>query len=404
MKFKRISARRRASGSALCALLCVAVVALLPLRAGALSADNPAIRQATTVAQPSVVFLYVRIQGSLLDHRDGQIHGPYVSSSKGSGFFVNANGDIVTATHVVSPTNDDVHQALVDRYIIAVTGTQLATNDPTFLAYMAATDVSNFGLDVRAVTPAMRLPGNATDDDLERLGLPATIVASSPVADLDVSVIHVNRTQQPAVLLHAGESPPNNESLALMGYPQMAPVFSTTPEVDFGLLTDVRAAGSSLPDNAGVLPRQATVIVTSAFSEHGVSGGPGVDAQAHVVGLVSFGADAGTPIFLVSADDISGVLTKAGVGNTLSDGDRRWRSGVAAQQRGDRTAAISDYRTCLDESPDNSGCRSRIAQLTSTSSSGGPPVLIIVVAVVAGLLLVGAAGWWLLGRPEPEYE
>lgn len=404
MEFKRIITRRRASGVALCALLCATMLALLPLRAGAQSADNPEIRQATTIAEPSVVFLYVRIQGSLLDHRDGQVHGPYVSSSKGSGFFVNASGDIVTATHVVTPTNDDVHQALVDRYIIAVTGNQLATNDPAFLAYMRATDVNSVSLDVRVITQALHIPGNATDDDLERLGLPATVVASTAVADLDVSVIHVSRTQQPALLLHQGETPPNNESLVLLGYPQMAPVFSTTPEIDFGLLTDVRAVGSSVPPNAGVLPRQATVIQTSAYSEHGVSGGPGVDSQAQVVGLVSFGAAAGTPIFLVSAEDISGVLSKAGVSNTLSNADQRWRSGVAAQQRGDRSASIADYRACLDASPDNTGCRSSLARLTSNASSSGPPVLLIVIVVLAALLGIAAAAWWFRGRPEAEYE
>ena len=404
MEFNRIITRRRASVLALCALLGATVVAMLPVRAGAQSADNPAIRQATTIAKPSVVFLYVQITGSLLDHRDGQVHGPYVTFSKGTGFFVNASGDVVTATHVVTPTADDVKTALVGQYIAAVTGNQLATNDPTFLAYMDATDVSTVNFDIRVITQAMNIPGSATDSDLERLGLPATIVASSAVADLDVSVIHVNRAQQPAVLLHSGETPPNSQSLALLGYPQMAPVFSTAPEIDFGLVTDVRAVGSSLPPDVGVLPVHATVIVTNAFSEHGVSGGPGVDTQARVVGLVSFGAVAGTPIFLVSADDISGVLAKAGVTNALSDADQRWRDGVAAQQSGDRTAAINDYKACLNGSPDNTGCRASLAQLTSTGSSGGPPVLLIVILVVAGLLVIAAAVWWLLGRPEPEDE
>lgn len=407
MEFKRITVHRRAPWLGLCLLICAAIGSFAPSPARAAGADNPAIRQAKTIAQPSVVFLYVQIQGSLLDHRDGQVHGPYTSSSKGTGFFVNANGDIVTATHVVTPTDDDVKSALVDRYIIAVTGTQLATNNPTFIAYMNATEVRNASFDIRVITQAMNIPGNATNDDLERLGLPATIVAQAPVASLDVSVIHVGRTRQPALLLHQGESAPNQQSLVLMGYPQMAPTFSTTPEFDFGQLTDIRNVGSSLgnlPPAVGTLPKQATVLQTNAYSEHGVSGGPGIDTQAQVVGLVSFGAAAGTPIFLVSADDISGVVAQAHVTNTLSDADQHWRDGVAAQQKGDTTAAQSDFKSCLNESPDNTGCRQSLAQLTSSGTGGGAPLVLIIVGAIVVLLLLAAAGWWLFARPEREYE
>ena len=398
------AARTRGVTALFCALVCTSAALLSPSHPAAASADNPAIRQATAIAKPSVVFFYVQIQGSLLDHRDGQVHGPYTSSSKGSGFFVNPSGDIVTATHVVAPTDDDVHTALVDRYIIAVTGNQLAINNPTFIAYMNATQSENVSFSIRVITQSMNIPGSASNDDLERLGLPATVVASSPVAALDTSIVHINRTKQPAVLLHQGESPPNSESLALMGYPQMAPTFSTAPEIDFGLLTDVRAVGSTLPPGVGVLPKQATVIVTNAYSEHGVSGGPGINSQVQVVGLVSFGATAGTPIFLVSANDISGVLLKAGVTNALGDGDQQWRNGVAAQQRGDQSAAIHAYRTCLDESPDNTGCRQLLTQLTSSSSSGGPPVVLIIVGAIVLVLLITGASVWFFRSVEPDYD
>ena len=397
--------RRTGIAAALCAAVCGSAAALSAARTAAATADNPAIRQAVTIAKPAVVFLYVQITGSLLDHRDGQVHGPYITSSKGSGFFINANGDIVTATHVVTPTDDDVHTALVDRYIIAVTGNQLATNNPTFTAYMNATQSEHVTTDIRVVTQSMNIPGNATNDDLQRLGLPATILAQSPVANLDISVIHVNRTQQPAVLLHQGETAPAQQSMALMGYPQMAPTFSTTPEIDFGVVSDVRAVGSALPPGVGVLPTQATVIVSSAYSEHGVSGGPGIDTQAHVVGLVSFGADAGTPIFLVSADDISDVVAKSGVTNALSDADQQWRNGVAAQQRTNQSAAIADFRTCIAESPDNTGCHQQLAQLTSSSSSSsGPPIVLIIVGAIVLVVVIAGGAAWYLRRPEPEYD
>lgn len=398
------AARGLGIAAAVCAVVGASAAALSPARTAAATADNPEIRQAATIAKPSVVFLYVQITGSLLDHRDGQVHGPYTTSSKGSGFFINPNGDIVTATHVVTPTDDDLHTALVDRYIIAVTGNQLATNNPSFTAYMNATQPENVSTDIRVVTQAMNIPGNATNDDLQRLGLPATILAQSPVAGLDTSVIHVNKSRQPAVLLHQGETAPAHQSMALMGYPQMAPTFSTNPEIDFGTVSDVRAVGSALPPGVGVLPTKATVIVSSAYSEHGVSGGPGIDTQANVVGLVSFGAVAGTPIFLVSADDISGVVAQAGVASSLSDADRQWRNGVAAQQKGDQSTASTDFRKCIDESPDNTGCHRQLAQLTSgSSSSGGSPIVLIIIGAIVLVVLIVAGAAWYLRRPEADH-
>jgi hypothetical protein len=396
--------RRRSLAALIGALSCVVATVALPKGTAAASADNPQIRQAMAIARPAVVFLYVQIQGSLLDHRDNQVHGPYISSSKGSGFFVNPDGDIATATHVVSPTATDVKTALVDRYIIAVTGNQLPSNNPSFQGYMQSTDVQNVSFDVRVITQAMHIPGNATNDDLERLGLPATIVASSPVDATDVSVIHVNRSAQPSLLLRSGVPPKNNESLALMGYPQMAPTFSVVPDVDYGLLTDVQSTASINAPGVADLPRAATVFVTSAYSEHGDSGGPGIDTQARAVGLVSFGALSGTPIFLVSADNIAAVLAQGHVANVLGDADQKWRAGAAAQQRGDVSAALADYRACAAASPDNTGCAHGIAQLTSTKGSGGPPLALIIGGAAALLVIVALTAVLFLRRPESELD
>lgn len=401
---RRDRGRRCAHAALIGALVCLGAAAAAPPHAGAATADNPAIRQAMTIARPAVVFLYVQIQGSLLDHRDGQVHGPYTSSSKGSGFFINPNGDIATATHVVSPTGTDVKTALVDRYVLAVTGSQLATNDPRFLAYMQATDVQNVSFDVRVITQAMHIPGNATNDDLERLGLPATIAASSPVDSLDVSVIHVNRSSQPAVLLRTGGQPQSDESLALMGYPQMAPTFSVTPEVDYGLMTQAESAGTVRIPAQGDLPREATVYVTSAYSEHGDSGGPGIDTQARAVGLVSFGAVTGTPIFLVSADNIAAVLGQGKVTNSLSDADQRWRAGVAAQQRGDTTTALADYRACVAASPDNTGCQEGIVQLNAAHNSGGGPPLAPILGGAAALVVIAVIAVLFWRRPASDVD
>lgn len=363
----------------------------------AASIDTPAIRRAVATTQPSVVFIFVRISGSLFDSRDGTVHGPLVASSKGTGCFVNPDGTIVTATHVVIPAAADIKVALVDRYIVATTGSQLETTSAGFAAFMAATSVRDVTLTPRVITQGMTIPPGAGDDDLFRLGRPAVMVAASPITATDISVIAINGRDEPATLLQSGPVPTLGVPVGLIGYPRMSPRFSVAPSFTVGPLTFVGHGSSSigLATNTPNVANDATVLGTDAFAEHGDSGGPGVDEQAHVIGLVSFGADSGQPIFLVSAADIAGVLAAAHRRNALGAADQRWRSGLAASDRGSLHTALADFQACAASSPDNSGCRSWAqrtrAQLAAASS--GPITAFVVIGLAAvGLLMV--VTWW----------
>jgi len=359
-------------------------------RAGAI--DTPAIRRAVTIAEPSVVYILVRITGSLLDSRDGLVHGPLQASSKGTGWFVNPGGAIVTATHVVAPGDDDVKVALVDRYIVSLTGTQLATTSSGFAAYMAATAVHDVSFSIRVITQGMVVPRTPTDDDLFRVGRPALVLASSSQTSTDISVIGVTGHDEPASLLAAPPPPPVGAAVGIIGYPRMAPLFSVTPTYTYGPVVFVGhgSASTGLPSDsttAGVAS-DATVVGTDAFAEHGDSGGPAVDDQGRVIGLVSFGAVTGRPIFLVSAADIDMVLADAHQANALGPADQQWRAGLTEYDAADLTRALNDFRACAAASADNSGCRVWAARLAATKvATPAPPLLPLTLGAALAVVL-----------------
>ncbi|MDQ6846707.1 MAG: serine protease [Candidatus Dormibacteraeota bacterium] len=378
--------------TACAATVLIGAVVAPPSSVRASAADTPAIRRAVAIAAPSVVFVVVRITGSVLESRDGLLHGPLVATSKGTGWFVNPAGVFVTATHVVAPSPDDVKVALVDRYIVAITGAQLTTDSPQFAAYLAATTVRNAVFSVRVITQGMQVPPGVSDAELFSTGRPATVLASSPISSTDVSVLAISGRDEPAVLVSTS-STPVGAPLGIIGYPKMSPSFSVTPTYTFGQLTSFShgSEGIGLPSDATTagIAADATVLGVDAYAEHGDSGGPAVDEQARADGLVSFGSVTGQPIFLVSSADISRVLSGAHQVNALGPSDRAWRAGLAAYDSGALRAALDDFRSCTAISQDNTGCRSwstRVAGELAPSHPGPPWVTLT--AGGAGLLVL----------------
>lgn len=370
--------------------------------AGAAAVDTPAMRRAVAIAEPSVVFVLVRITGSLLDRRDGQLHR-LVATSKGTGWFVDPDGALATATHVVAPNPEDTKVALVDRYIVSLTGSQQPVGSPGFATYMRTTAVRDVSFTTRVISQGTHVPPSATDGDLFALGRPARILSSSAETSTDISVLQVSGQNEPTVLIGSAVPPPIGVPLGIIGYPRMAPLFSVTPTVTYGPLTSIGhgSASTGLPTDATAanVAADATVLGTDAFAEHGDSGGPAVDEGARVVGLVSFGAVSGRPIFLVGAADIAASLRGAQQVNLLGPADRAWRAGLAAEAAGSLPAALADFRSCAAASPDNVGCSGGMRRVAAAlAPQGGSPWVPLALAGLLALALLGTAATWLRRR------
>ena len=271
--------------------------------------SNTTVRE-VDIAQPAVMRIITTISAQLAVHFTAQNtdvtfpqtqNGSYQMNLSGTGTFVTSQGDILTADHVVSPPRNDLNSALyiqagqdVADYInksssTRVTGDQIIQqltngqlkNTPTYqkpssaiflsTTYTSQTNASNFN----------SLP-TGIGINVDKIKM-----ESSPDKE-DTAIIHVPLTDTLSVPLgNASEVNPQDQ-LTIIGFPGNADV-SQRPD---GLLTPSlnQIYVSSLKTSNNGAP----LIQVGGNVEHGDSGGPALDDQGDIVGVVSFGTTNGT--------------------------------------------------------------------------------------------------------------
>ncbi|HEV2239393.1 MAG TPA: trypsin-like peptidase domain-containing protein [Ktedonobacterales bacterium] len=297
---------------ALCAAAAVAwcVVALAPGAAQAAprarndgrppggNIQNPAVRE-VDIAEPATVRIGTEEHATLsLKLCSTSVTlpvagGSYDLAGTGSGAFISANGDILTADHVVHVPDDEV--ALFAAQDIADVLNHAGTYDPGCAATVpvTATDIINGNfpinftahvLDSRTIVwQSTAFTGKPPSNVIkEATNFPATLVTSSSFTAMDIAIIHVNLTDTPSIALGDSDQVGVEDPLTVIGFPGNGDVNDNainflTPSVNNVNVSAVKVSD----DNSQLLQVGGNV-------EHGDSGGPVLDANGHVVGIVSF--------------------------------------------------------------------------------------------------------------------
>jgi hypothetical protein len=317
--------------------------------------SDPAVR-AVDIAEPAIVRVATLYQGSitfLLCGRTNTIPAgskPLTIAGLGTGAFISSNGDILTADHVVNidkseldgaifqilandianllnanasclglvgtVTPDQIsYQTIVDAGIPFTTSYSV----PQFLAWL---NTSYTGPDTNGATNS--------NDPLSALmqakHMTATLEGYSQFTENDLAVIHVDMTDTPSIPLGDSNDVAVEDRLTSIGFPgngdashpdaTFATTDLVTPTVDS---LNVVAIKSS--DNG------ASLIQASGALEHGDSGGPALDADGNIVGIVSYsGTD--TPIgsfFLRSSNSARTLLTSSSINTRPGTFETMWR-------------------------------------------------------------------------------
>ncbi len=236
----------------------------------------------------------------------------YAPLDSGSGFIVNSNGYIITAFHVIGDpvalTDNNtlqlmnstsvqtyIEQAAVEGYITDYNpqlGSELATNslpgNPTMIGNQpdvnstTAILVQQHLITVKSAKQQIKvkLPGstggNAINANLIDVGNPNT--------DQDVALIKIDALFQNLHSLTITSTKPNNgDEVSVYGYP----VLSSGMYSDFNQSTIQPSSTSG--KFTGVIPDNGTVYYqTSAITEHGYSGGPVLNSQNNVLGIIIY--------------------------------------------------------------------------------------------------------------------
>ena len=390
----------RRSGRALRALgaLTVSIFSILQGAGLARAAEKPPAatpeERAAALARPALVYISVEWQGFIRNFRTGYTYPVLKSFGRCTGFVVSPDGSIVTAGHCVDPS-----RAATRFFSLAVEArkagqtTQGSNNNPFVdpnTRYATWDDMFN-DLQANGKLEGSKAadPPNLTVSVIRGIGtsgrpdgekIPARVVNFLPLKDGDVALLKVEKDKLPSVELAPKSEIQIGTPVLAIGYPG-----SVDSVTDTNLEPSNKDGKISSKKTSGGVP----FYEISAATSPGMSGGPVVDLEGRVVGLISFGPNAETQAFnfIVASSIIADSLTRNGMKAQLGPVDRDFRVGLAKYYEGKYKDAIKSFDKVLGVVPSHQQAqeyRQRAVEASPSSDGGSFPV----VPVLLGLALV----------------
>jgi S1-C subfamily serine protease len=421
------------------ALLLAGVAALLPVSARSASADgrppggvlSDSVVRAVDVASPAVVRIVTTVSGKVTLPLCGTFvtlpvsGAPYTLGWSGSGAFVSANGDILTAGHIAQIEAADEIDGLYHNGRAAVDIAIALNNNAACLGLgfiVTPNDVANGVVPALGITPQFvpssptptyysfqstsysgELTGSgSTQGELATLlaapNLKATPVDVSPFEQDDVALLHVALTDTPSIQLGDATAVAAQDKLTIIGFPGNG---------------DLDAALGGL-DPTNLLTPSVNVVTVSAIKhnkngsqliqvggnvEHGDSGGPALDADGHIVGIVSFGGvdlPVGTS-FLRSSENARAMLKSHNIDTKPGAFQTAWQQAFAdysATYSGHWRKAADELNALSAKYPDfravtpYKAYAATAAANEQVNGSTQTPSLLVIGAVAVGAILL----------------
>jgi S1-C subfamily serine protease len=339
--------------------------------------SDPVVR-AVDIAKPAVVRIITLIVGQLtVTFSSGksvtfpltpqQGFNGYPVELSGTGAFISTHGDILTADHVVHPVQDD--KQAIDQYLdqaaapdvanyINQRSTQKVTADqvtqeliagqipstPTYTKPVSQVFLSTDFSGTISATSFQSLPTSqyATVDQ---------IVTSSPFSQFDTAIIHVNgMNDMPMLQLGDSSAVQEQDQLRIIGFPGAGDVNTTSPNDILTSSVNVINVSSMKTLNG------SSLIQVAGNVEQGDSGGPALDSNGQVVGIVSFGSSTtgGGTSFLRASNNAKQMIQQAGIDTTPSAVQKAWNQAFldyAATVPGHWHQSMREFQQVLNKYP-----------------------------------------------------
>ena len=306
--------------------------------------SDPTVR-AVDIAKPAVVRIITMLNAQLIVHFASpanqdvtfpQGSGGYQIVLSGSGTFITASGEILTADHVVNPPQQDLDQFLQQQAAqdIATYMNQVLKANPPVSADQVTAQLASGQLHATSQysTPQSRVylstdytgPLNVTDIQNVPSNLYAPvdrIEKQSSFNDKDIAIIHVsNMNDMAMVQLGNSSGVQQQDELTIIGFPGNGDIAGNTA-TDLLTLSVNKVLVSSLKTTDTGAP----LIQVGGNVEHGDSGGPALDNQGTIVGIVSFGASGqGNTSFLQASSSASALVQSLGLNTTPGPFQQAW--------------------------------------------------------------------------------
>jgi serine protease Do len=349
--------------------------------------------------------------------------------NSGTGFFVTEDGYLVTASHVVSATKDDIKAEILDLEKQPEGAADIRDQLKRSIQSEAGCSVSDAQLDrlstwlqgweakyitLDSVDAKYYLGSGASVEAGDRVtstGIRATLVQSEPVyPDRDVALLKADVHAVPALRL-ATREPSAGQADYVVGYPRKGYLQEAAP---FNAAVPVVLTSGHV--RSRIARSDWNAIGTDAEVTHGNSGGPVLDRNGDVVGVISFGTDASgsTPAqnYFVPSGVVKQLLDKAGVkpnpGTATQTYYRALQEGDARHYRHE----LPRLQALADRMPADAYVKDDLTAVQSATLSGQdrtPPDLVPYApvaaigtgGVLALVLAIVVAAWLLGGRRQP---
>jgi S1-C subfamily serine protease len=354
----------------------------------------------------------------------------YLLVLSGTGTFITSQGDILTAAHVVDPPKDqEVTQAIHSEAATEVAsyinqrnnaGPQVTTEQVTQQLNndQLRSDV-DFGTAVSEVFFSTDYTGPLSATHFR--DVPAEIHRTvdkikkiSPLDEKDTAIIHVPLSDTPSVQLGDSSSVQQQDALTIIGFPGNGDVSNRPTDLFTSSVNKINVSSIKTTDNG------APLIQVGGNVEQGDSGGPALDGNGTVVGIVSFAkaSASNTPggtSFLQASNSAGEMIKELRLDTTPGSFQKLWNEAFiaysantsghwhTAQQKFEQLArrypqfkAVRPYLDYSREQAKKELTTQSIQQQPEsastpapTSAPGSMPAIVLTASTILVLLLVG---------------
>lgn len=392
--------------------------------------SDPVVRQ-VDIARPAVVRIITKISARLTVHFSSTSAvatfplggGSYTVALSGSGSFISAHGDLLTADHVVNPPHDqglnDALYQIAAQDVADYVNSHFQTNQPfTSDTAVAELETGNFpstpayGQTSSEVYLSTAYTGALSGSRLENL--PANdhatvdrIEAQSSFDAMDVAIAHVTgMDDMPSIQLADSSLVQEQDNLTLIGYPgngdvSISPTNLLTSSINKIYVSAIKTTDAGSP-----------VIQVGGNVEHGDSGGPVLDSNGNIVGIVSFGLstpnDMGETTFLQASNSARTLIQSQNINTTPGPFEKAWMQAFndyASPTPGHWHKAFQElqglannYKNFLGIGRYLSYAQDQAAQEQASTTSTGSNLLLIVLLILLLLVILGVVLFMLLRR------
>lgn len=318
------------------------------------NSKDVAASQKTTIdlaqyAKPAVVRIQNGCFGTASFSRNNKTY-ELSAGSLGSGFFVNPNGYIVTNAHVTLATQnpEECEKLLYNSYVQQIAQDYQAAPQEVYNDEKVFAEFKQ-SLEYKPINNVILANGKRLPFEVKQAG--------KPVGEgKDVSIIKVETKNAPVLKLGNSDEVKDSDPIKAFGYPGSA----DSDVLNENSLYKATTSSGEISSTTKKTQEGSPVLQINASVTHGSSGGPVVNREGEVIGIVTFG---GNPVngqenfnsaFAVPSNTIMEFVKQAGITNEEGLVNQIYREGLQLYNQGQYNQAMEKFEQVKRLFPEHS--------------------------------------------------